>query len=55
MKTITENHSLENNHKKKAKTCLNPKSTGPFSPGTALGGGVSSTPSIKLDPDILES
>ena len=35
---------------------FNPKSTGLFAPGTALGGrGVFSTPSVKLDPDILES
>ena len=33
---------------------INPKSTGLFPPGAALGGGVS-TPSVKLDPDILES
>ena len=36
---------------------FNPKITELFAPGTALGGGegVFSTPSAKLDPDILET
>ena len=34
---------------------LTPKSTGLFSPGTALGGGGFPPPSVKLDLDILES
>ena len=34
---------------------FNPKSTGLFTPSTALGGGVFSTPSVKLDLDALES
>ena len=35
---------------------INPKRTGLFSPGAALEGeGMFSTPSVKLDPDILES
>ena len=33
----------------------NPKSTGLFAPSTALGGGCFPPPSVKLDPDILES
>ena len=33
---------------------FNPKSTGLFPPGAALGG-VFSTPHVRLDPDILES
>ena len=33
---------------------FNPKSTGLFPPGEALGG-VFSTTSVRLDPDILES
>ena len=37
--------------------CINPKSTGLFALGTALGGGgvFSTPPSIKFDPDIPES
>ena len=34
---------------------INPKSTGHFSPGTELGGGGVSTPSVKLDSDTIES
>ena len=34
---------------------FNPKCTGLFPPGAAMGGGVFSTPSVKLDPDTLES
>ena len=34
---------------------VNPESTGLFSPGAALGMFSTSPPSVKLDPDILES
>ena len=36
---------------------INPKSTGLFPPGAALGGGgvFHPSPSVRLDPDILES
>ena len=34
---------------------FNPKSTGPFPPGAALGGGCFPPPYVRLDPDMLES